>query len=377
MNRETSRTWAEINLTALKQNYSYLRSLAPQAKFMGVCKANAYGHHAPLVAKALEEFGAEMLAVATVEEGVELRESGISLPILVLGHSDSPQFPDLITHKLTPTVHNVHQGAQLDAFLRSRWQSIPVHVKVDTGMGRLGFSAWERENTIAEITQLFQGKTLLPQGIYSHFASADVPEKENNTSKQYQELSDIKEALEQQGLHFPLLHSANSAGILNHPHCQGDLIRGGIALYGYSPDGGENPLLTPVLSLYTRVVSLKHMPKGSGIGYGSSHILEKDSLVAVLPVGYADGYGRCYSQGMEVEILGKSCPVLGRVCMDMSMVDVSCLEGEIQLGQQVTLCGASGQMAEATRRGHTISYEILCRISGRVPRIGVEKPSPQ
>ncbi|MFI3254796.1 MAG: alanine racemase [Eubacteriales bacterium] len=354
-----TRTWAEVDLEALEHNYRYLRSLAPDSQFLGLCKANAYGNGAEIIASALASLGAEMLAVATAEEGVTLREYGISLPILILGDSPEEEFPLLLEYHLFPTVHSATMGEALESFLKKENQTLSCHVKIDTGMGRLGFFSSK------EVLPLFAMKHLNIVGIYTHFPSSESDDE--GTTQQWKSFQTIcNTLLNSKGK--VLYHACNSGATLYHQECHGDMIRPGIALYGYDPKGVINENLRPVLSFYAKVSIVRAMKKGDKIGYGGTDILAKDSLVAVLPVGYGDGYPRFQSNGGMVLIEDKLCPILGRVCMDMMMVDVTSLHGVVKTGTVATLWGTENLLLDIAQRGNTITYELLCHISKRVPR---------
>lgn len=376
-NYATHRSYAEINLQALKKNYQYLRSLAPDSQFLGVVKADAYGHGALPIARALVEFGAEMLAVACVSEAVTLREAGIETPILILGDTPKEQIPVLFQYQLVQTVHDLSQGNMLAREGELRKQKVPVHLKLDTGMGRLGFQPHQREQ-ILEVVAL---PWLKWEGIYTHFAQSEG--KSDNakyyTNTQYHKFRQILTVLENRGIHFPLRHCANSGATLQHPHTHLDMIRAGIALYGYSPDGTQNKHLHPVLKLYSNISALRPLPKGTPIGYGSTECLTRDSLIAVVPVGYGDGYPRLASNGGMVLIHEVCCPIVGRVCMDMMMVDVTSLLGQevtLEVGDEVILYGCENLLEETALKANTISYELLCNLSPRLPRIVKELDLP-
>lgn len=356
------RCWAEIDYQALAQNYQYLRSLAPESAFLGLCKANAYGHGVELIAPALVDFGAEMLAVATAMEGKALRELGIDCPILVLGDTPSLCFPLLADYGLTACLHCYEMAVELSAYGKKRGLRFPCHLKLDSGMGRLGFLPQEKE----ELQAVLSMEQIMVTGVFTHFASSEL----GCDFTKEQELC-FWDMLS--GLKLPedcLVHLANSGGSLYVPESHRGMIRPGIALYGYEPGGKACQELVPVLSLYARVSRVRAMKKGSAISYGGTAVLQRDSLVAVLPVGYGDGFPRKMS-GCSVEILGQACCILGRVCMDMCMVDVTDLEGAVTAGTVAELYGKSGSLLRAAERCDTIPYELLCQVSPRVPRLAL------
>lgn len=363
---EDRRTWAEISLRALEENYRFLRSLAPESKFLGLCKANAYGHGLVAIAHALERFGADMLAVATLEEGITLREQGVHCPILCLGDSPPQLTALLLDYGLSQTVHNPLQARLFSEQAASLGRTLPVHIKLDTGLGRMGILCQDTDRAVLQVEKLWKMTGLFPGGLYTHLAQSGETAGQALTQTQLQRYFAVKEGLAQKNLHFPLYHCANSGGVLNHPSSHLDMIRSGIALYGYGAEDG----LRPVLQLKSRISALQQLPAGWGVSYGNDHILERDSLVAVLPVGYGDGYSRSFSGQMDVKILGERCPVLGRVCMDMTMVDVTALADRVTLGMVATLYDGE-LLQEGAQQANTIVYELLCQISSRVPRIYV------
>lgn len=362
------RTWAEISLSALKHNYDYLRSLAPNSFFLGLCKANAYGHDYRLIAPALVDLGAEMLAVACVDEAVAIRELGIIRPILILGDTPAPQYPLLLEHNLTQTIYNIRQGDCLNSYLREQGKSLDIHCKLDTGMGRLGIFSEYSEDALRELIQISALPRLRMKGIYTHFSSSEDHNKEYYTLQQYNKFRHI---LQDFGREKLLYHCANSGGVLNFPVSHQDMIRPGIALYGYSPDGKPHPHLKPVLQLKTRIAVLRNLQRGKTISYGETETLHRHSQVAVLPVGYGDGFSRQLSGGHSVLVGDKLCPILGKICMDMTMIDVTDVE-DIDEGEVVTLYGKENLLLTASQTANTIPYELLCNISSRVPRILVD-----
>ncbi len=363
------RTWAEISLSALKHNYDYLRSLAPNSFFLGLCKANAYGHDVSLIAPALVDLGAEMLAVACVSEAVAIRNMGIIRPILVLGHTHPEQYPLLLEHNLTQTIYNIRQGDQLNSYLRQQGKSLDIHCKLDTGMGRLGIFTEYADDALRELLQIDALPRLRMKGVFTHFSSSEDENKMCYTIQQYNKFRNILQNFHKDKL---LYHCANSGAVLNLPIAHEDMIRSGIALYGYSPDGKPHPELKPVLKLKTRIAVLRNLHRGKTISYGETVTLQRNSQVAVLPIGYGDGLSRQLSGGFEVKIRDQFCPILGKICMDMTMIDVTDMEG-IDEGEEVTIYGTDNLLLQASKEARTIPYELLCNISPRVPRMLVDK----
>ena len=377
--KRTARTWAEINLDALAHNYRLLRGLAPEARFLGVVKADAYGHGAVPVAKKLQALGADMLAVACLAEAVELRGAGITLPILCLGQTPVELAGDLLAYNVTQTVGDLVTGKALSAAAEAAGKTLKVHVKVDTGMGRLGFVYYEDDDEAAleragkEIESLCALPGLEPEGIFTHFANADGSEA--YTKNQCARIHDVFGELWERGLHqFKIYHCAASAAVLNYSWTKVymNMIRPGIALYGYVPDPSvRDPGLKPVMTVKSRIAAVRALPAGAKISYGCTAALERDSKIAVLPIGYGDGLPRCLSNKLEVLIEDKLCPVLGRICMDMCMVDVTGLP-EVRAGDIAVVYGP-GLTQRAAQLAGTIPYELLCQLTPRVPRLYLEK----
>ncbi len=376
--RRTTRTWAEIDLDALAHNYRLLRGLAPQAKFLGLVKANAYGHGAVPVAKKLEALGADMLAVACLDEAVELREAGIVIPILCLGQTPPELAPELLKYDVTQTVGDLETGAALSAAAVAAGKTLTIHVKVDTGMGRLGFVYYEDDDEAAleragkEIESLCALPGLEPEGIFTHFANADGSEA--YTKNQCARIYDVFGELWERGLHqFKIYHCAASAAVLNYSWTKVymNMIRPGIALYGYVPDPSvKDPGLKPVMTVKSRIAAVRDLPAGAKISYGCTATLERDSQIAVLPMGYGDGYPRVLSNQMDMLIRGIPCPIVGRICMDMCMVDVTGLE-DVQPGEAAVVYGPKLTQRAAKLAG-TIPYELLCQLTPRIPRLYFE-----
>jgi alanine racemase len=364
-------TAAEIDLGALAYNYHQLRQLAaPSVKFSAVVKADAYGHGAVPVAKRLEELGADFLGVARVEEGIELRKGGIKKSILVLSGVYQEEVEEVLAYKLTPLVYRLETAEALSAAAGKRGKKIPVHIKVDTGMGRIGVLA-EEAPAFADRVRKFENLKI--EGIASHLSTAD----EGNTSFTEEQLKRFARSIEEMkklAIDPPLCHIANSAALVNLPAAHFSLVRPGIMLYGSypSPSLKAKVSLRQVMSWRSRIADLRKLPPGYPISYGRTFITRRPSFIAAIPVGYADGYNRLFSNRGEVLIKGMRAPVVGRVCMDWTMVDVTAVTG-VEVGEEVVLMGSqSGQEITPEEMGGwigTISYEILCSVGKRVPRI--------
>ncbi len=363
MKETQTRSWAELDQVALRHNYQYLRSLAPNSRFLGLCKANAYGHDVSLIAPMLEAWGADMLAVATVEEGAELRKLGITCPILLLGNCPQGQIPHAVSLELTATIHHLEQGYFFQEVGKAQGKRISVHIKVDTGMGRLGFSCGNLPKVQEDIHRLLSLEFLQVEGLFSHFSSSEDPSREGYTQGQVEKFEILRQ--EFQGL-IPLFHLANSGGVLYQPASHLDMIRPGIALYGYSPDGQAHPALQPVLQLKSRIAHLRPGKKGEEISYGGTAVLTRDSTLALLPLGYGDGYPRQCSGKMYVKIQGVPCPIVGNICMDMMMVDVT--DVDTFVGDVATVYGED-LLLQCAQVSQNISYALLCQLTPRIPRM--------
>ncbi len=376
MEQQTKRTWAEISLSNLEHNYRALRGMLPRGcRFVGVVKANAYGHGAIPVAKKLEELGADYLAVACLDEVVELRESGVKAPILILGPTPIEYADKLFRYDVTQSVQDLQSAKALSAAAVSAGKTLKIHIKADTGMSRLGFLCNEDsvDFSVEEIVQAISLPGLEAEGIFTHFANADGDEE--YSMRQLTRFLDAVDKLSKRGVEFKIRHCAASAAVLNYPCTHLDMVRPGIALYGHYPDpsceGLDGPGLLPVMTLKTRIVAVRELSAETCISYGCTHTLARDSRVAVLPIGYADGLFRQLSNRMEVLINGQRLPVLGRICMDMCMVDVSDTP-DICAGDVATVFGPALPLEEKADTVGTIQYEMLCAVSRRVPRVYID-----
>lgn len=359
-------TWAEVDLGAIRRNLRAIRGKMPaRTKVMFVVKANAYGHDAALCARAAEAGrDADWFGVSSVEEGVALREAGIRLPILVLG-SLYPFESVLaaVAHDLTPVVASLESAKRLvEVAVRLR-RRVDCHVKVDTGMGRIGAGP---DAALGVVRHLAALKAVRVQGIYTHLACAE--DGAVFTAEQLKRFRRVVDALEREGLRPPLVHAANSAGAMRRPASRFDLVRPGLAVYGLFP-GFE-----PALTLKSKIVFLKTVAKGATVSYGATWRAKRPTRVATLPIGYGDGYSRALSDRASVLVGGRRCPVIGRVTMDQTMVDVSAVP-EARVGVDAVLLGRQGgsevSAGELARLCGTIPYETVTALSSRVPRVGV------
>ena len=367
-----ARTWAEVSMKNLAHNYHVLRSMIPAGcRYMGVVKANAYGHGAVKVALKLQELGADMLAVACLDEAIELRQAGVTLPILCLGHT-SPEYASLLLrYEITQTAASLKAARQFSAAAQAAGQTLRVHINLDTGMTRMGFQWTEehKDQAVEEIVKVCALPNLYVEGMYTHFAAADA--SDSYTQMQLNRYLEAKEALKARGVSLDLYHCAASVAILNYPEAHQDMIRPGIAMYGY-PGTEDTRGLLPVMTLKTRVTAVRDIPEGTYVSYGCTAKTERPTRLAVLPIGYADGIFRSFSNGTEVLLCGCRCPVVGRVCMDMCMVDVTDVPGVCE-GDVAVIYGWENLMEADMQRAGTIPHEILVRVAPRVPRVYVDE----
>ncbi|MGH7797655.1 MAG: alanine racemase [Candidatus Binatia bacterium] len=363
-------TLCSIDHEALRWNLLQIRNkVGAKVKILSMVKANAYGHGAVAVAQTLAGAGGDAFGVATLEEGVELRQAGVRAPILILAGAYEDQLAAFFTHALTPVAHELTGLKQLDKAVKSRGRTLQVHLKIDTGMGRLGLVAAESERWLPEVKKL---TALRIEGVFSHFSHAENVEGEY-TRQQLEIFKRVVERL-RADIRPALVHFANSAATITLPAAYFDMVRPGIMLYGVypSPAMASQITLKPVLAWKTKILQLKKVPAGTSISYGQTFITQRESLIATLPVGYADGYQRLLSNRGVVLVGGQRAPVVGRVCMDLTMIDVTDIRN-VKQGDEVALLGRQGTAEisadEIAAWANTISYEILTSISARVPRI--------
>lgn len=366
-------TQARVDLDAIAANYQYLRERAAGAEVLCVVKANAYGHGAPWVAHRLEREGAKWFGVAVVEEGVELREAGLLGRILLLGGCEEQQLELALRHDLTPSIVSFESFEALVRLARRLGRRLRCHVKIDTGMTRLGIPWDEIERFAAGLTD---GLPLIVEGLLTHLACSDDPAVPF-TRVQLERFQRARAVLERAGVREPFVHVASSAGLLTRAERAVQLVRPGLALYGLNPFGNARaPELTPAFSLHSRVVRVARVGPGTAVGYGSSFITTRDSLLVTIPVGYDDGLRRALSGHWQVALRGRLVPLVGRVSMDLVVADATDL-GEAACGDEVLVVGGGDgspahPVEEMASRLDTIPYEITTGISDRVPRLLLE-----
>jgi alanine racemase len=365
-------TRAEIDLGAIRENVLLACRLAfPATQVMAVVKADAYGHGAVPVSRTALAAGATWLGVATPEEAVYLREAGIPSRILVLGPIAAEQAELVVDHGLDQCVSDPAQADALDRAARRRGRPVSLHLKVDTGMGRVGLPPRGLGPVVNHLARL---SAVRLAGLMTHFADADA-EEPAFTREQMTRFEEAAQALRAAGMAVPIRHAANSAALLSHPETRLDLVRPGIMLYGCHPRGARrpaDPVLHPALRLRTAITQVKDVPAGASISYGRTFVAPRAMRIATIPIGYADGLSRLLSNRGQVLIRGIRVPIVGRVCMDMAMVDATTLP-DVRVGDEAVLIGRQGDEEitadEVGALTGTISYEVLCRIGPRVPRI--------
>ncbi len=368
MNQRPTR--AEIDLDALAANYRALHEAAGEREMLAVVKPNAYGHGSVPCARALEEAGARWLGVAIVEEGVALREAGVSARILVLNGLFDGQAEACLAHDLTPVVYRLESFADLQALARSRGERARVHLKVDTGMGRVGVPHGDLPAFAADLKRYPEVEV---EGLLTHLADADIRDLDYSR-EQVARFGRAAEAMAAAGRPVPLRHFANSAATVRRLGGEAGMVRPGIMLYGVRPAPDFDPAipLRPVMRFLTATAYVKRVPPGTPVSYGRTFVTKRESVIATLPVGYADGVPRKLSNRGEVLVRGRRLPIAGRVCMDLTMVDATSLP-DLGVGEEAVLigeqAGARISAEEFAIWAETIDYEILCGVSSRVPRI--------
>lgn len=364
--------WAEVNLDHLAHNIKEVRRVTkPEALVTAVIKADGYGHGAVEIGRTLLDNGADRFAVATLTEAVQLRRAYKDVPILVLGYTPEEDSDEVIRHNLIQTVYAFEQAEALDRVAKENKVTAKVHVKIDTGMGRLGLRAEDDAVIVTEYISKLVNIEI--EGIYTHFAIADEVDK-TYTLGQVKKYNAVIEELEKRNIQIPIKHVSNSAAIIDLPEINYNMVRAGIMLYGLYPShevSHENVKLKEVMSLKARISHVKDVGPGVGVSYGLLYTTDKDTRIGTIPLGYADGYTRLYTGQAKAIVGGEIRPIIGRICMDQCMVDLTGLD--VQRGDEITLFG-TGQdkfisIDEVAGWINTINYEVVCMISKRVPRV--------
>lgn len=367
--------WAEVDLKAIAHNIRELRRITnPKARFMAIVKANAYGHGIIEVARQSLENGAEALGVANIEEGIQLRKAGINAPVLIFGYASPVHAKKLIEFDLTQTVYSYEISRALSEAVAAYGKKIKVHIKVDTGMGRLGLLREITDSSVSEVESISRLPMLELEGIYTHFATADKSDR-SYAGKQFEIFMDFLNLLRIAGLEIPVTHAANSAAIINMPETHLDMVRAGISIYGlYTSEEMDRSIikLKPAMELKTKIIHLKKVPACFKVSYGTTYETEKPTTIATVSIGYADGLNRLLSSKGRMLVCGHSAPIVGRICMDLTMLDVGNIP-EIAIGEEVVVFGRQGNalisVDEIASTINTINYEVVSTIMERVPRI--------
>lgn len=378
MATQTDRTWAEVHLNRLAHNYHEIRRHIPaETKYLALVKANAYGHGAVPVARTLEKLGTDYLAVACLSEAEELRAAGLTTPILCLGYTNPDAVPALLELNVTQTIYDEALALKFSQTAQALGKRLKVHLKADTGMSRLGFLCDEAhlDASAAAMARIAALPGLEVEGLFTHFSVADSETADNvaYSRRQLTRYTRLCSLLAERGVVIPLRHCAASAALMQYPEAHFDMVRPGIIQFGLNPDpvlAGRLDLM-PVMELKTRIASVKFLPKGTDISYGRTCTLTRDSRVAVVPVGYGDGLFRLLSNRQEMLLRGQRVPQIGRVCMDMCMLDVTDVP-DAAVGDVVTVFGDGIPLQEKADTLGTITYELVCDIAPRVPRVYLE-----
>ena len=367
------RTWAEIDLDALAHNYRVLKAhIGENVKFMGIVKADAYGHGSVQVSRCLQEAGADYLAVSSIDEAMELRVGGIDMPILILGHTPRDQVEKLIDTDITQTITCEAKAINFSNEAVRLGKTLKVHIKVDTGMSRLGYLCDDGffDGGVRNIVEDCQMPGLDVEGIFTHFAMADEEGEEAlaYTRHQFKLFCDVIAAVENRsGKKFRIRHCANTGATARFPETHLDMVRPGLLLYGYG-DYARDLGLQPVMSLKTAVQTIKHYPAGTKVSYGGLFTTERKTRMGVLPYGYADGFLRSLSNKATVMTAEGPARQCGRICMDMSMIDLTD-KPSVGVGCEIEIFGKLNPVEDMAAAGGTIPYELVCAVSKRVPRV--------
>ena len=376
MNDLQKRSWAEIDLPNILRNYKAIRAALPAGcRFLGVVKADAYGHGALPVSRLLQEAGADYLAVSCLDEALELRQGGITMPILILGHTPHEYTETLIDHNITQTVSALAKAREYSEEASRLGKTLRIHIKLDTGMSRLGFlcAGSYFEGGVDNVIRSCQLPGLEAEGVYTHFAVSDEPDADSEayTRAQFKLFCDVIDAVKQRGgVEFAIRHCANSGAVVHYPEMMLDMVRPGLLLYGYGDDSGRLGL-RPCMRLVTTVSTIKHYEPGTCVSYGRRWTAPRRTRMGVLAIGYADGLPRLCSNRCSFAAKGGFAPQRGSICMDMCMVDLTELP-EVDVGSEVELFGPANSIYKLSDAAQTIPYELLCSVSKRVPRVYTE-----
>jgi len=374
MEYKLNRAWAEIDLDAIAHNVRQIKEIiGPRVEMMGVVKADAYGHGVPEVVRTLLENGVTQLAVSMLDEAIQIRQMGIDVPILVLSYTDPVRAEEIVNYRVTQTVFSHDLAEALSKAAVKLNKSAKVHIKVDTGMTRVGFMPGY--SAVKHITEIGKLPGVVIEGLFTHFASADEKDPEY-TKLQFERFINLCNELGRVGIHVPVKHVCNSAGTIQFPEMHLDLVRPGIILYGLYPSREVDKAkisLKPAMALKANVIYVKDVEKDVCISYGRTFKTSRQSKIATIPIGYADGYTRLLSNKGKVLVNGEIAPIVGRICMDQCMIDVTDLKSEVKVGDEVVLFGCQGGKSigveEVADLIGTINYELVCIVGKRLPRV--------
>ena len=376
MNELQKRTWAEISLPNIRHNYEAIRASLPAGcRFLGVVKADAYGHGAAAVSRLLQEAGADYLAVSCLDEALELRDNGIEMPILILGHTPPEYTETLLDRHITQTVSALAKAREYSEAAGALGRKLRIHIKLDTGMSRLGYlcAGSYFEKGVENLLETVALPNLEIEGVYTHFAVSDEPGEdcEAYTRAQFKLFTEVVAAVESRGgMRFAIRHCANSGAVVSYPEMALDMVRPGLLLYGYGDESGRLGL-RPCMRLVTTVSTIKHYEPGTSVSYGRRFTTERRTRMGVLGIGYADGLPRLISNKCSFAAPGGFAPQRGSICMDMCMVDLTDLP-DTHVGSEVEIFGPANDLCTLSDAAQTIPYELLCAVSKRVPRVYAE-----
>lgn len=374
---ETRPVWAEINLDNLAHNIREVRRLtSKEALVTAVVKANGYGHGSVEIAQTFLDNGADRLAVAVLTEAIELRKGGITAPILIMGYTPTSLFEKVVEYDIIQTIYSYQDAKVLSDIAVKLNKKALIHIKIDSGMGRIGLLP--NDDSIEEILRISKLPNIYIEGIFTHFAMADYLDK-SHAMTQFKKFTWVIEKLEEKGLDIPIKHTSNSAAIIDLPEFNLNMVRAGIMIYGLKPSDEvklDKVDLKPAMTLKARISHLKTVPKGTGISYGQIFVTERESKIATLPIGYADGFTRLLTEKAEVYVNGKRAKIVGKICMDQCMIDITDIE-DVKIGDEVVLFGYGKEgyphIDEVAEKLGTINYEIACMVGRRVPRVYISK----
>lgn len=371
MNDLQKRTWAEVSLNNIEHNYRSIRKSLPEGtRFLGIVKADAYGHGAVEVAKRLERCGADYLAIACLDEALELRRSGVNMPILILGHTPPEYVRELLDNKLTQTVSCEAKAIEYSEAASSLGGSLKIHIKLDTGMSRLGYlcAGSYFDEGVKNVINTCRMPHLNVEGVYTHFAVSDFTDEGSMeyTKKQFKLFCDVIAAAEKMGVSFDIRHCANSGAVINHPYMALDMVRPGLLLYGYGDNGSLG--LKPAMRMVSTISTIKYYEPETSISYGRHFVTDKRTRMGVVAAGYADGLPWAAANKCSFFTEGGFAPQRGNICMDMCMIDLSDIPAA-SVGSEVELFGEHTSILKLADAAGTIPYELLCAVSKRVPRV--------